>query len=486
MVEAQNKIKQRLKEFKVLEGDSFSVLFDRQTYNIKIISKEPAAKLSSLIEAVDQIPDQDMIWQEIEDILNYFTDVDVSIPQTIQGIEESKKNESSAEAKSLREELPPQKYLNKLAINVSNACNLRCAYCYANQGVYGNPNEFLMSVADVELAVRRFAEKFDYIEHIQFMGGEPSLNPKALAKTVEIFREMTDKGAFKAMPTFGMVSNGVSFTKEFWQVIKEHNMSITFSLDGPKEVHDAQRIDTGGKGSFDRVVANIHQLKEEGLNYDFEATYSRAHLNYGMTLSGLCQWFYETFNLRVLHAPIMFAGSGDAQAMALTSEEQIQALCDVTQWGLGNLLKDQYLMHGFTNRLLENFLNKHRAGRICPAGSGVLTVTAKGDVCPCWMFADEEPFYMGNINKDDFLSVRAAAVLQTMDQYDLLTDPNCQACWIQPLCFGCKGNDWLSTKAINVHPACDSMRKMTEVFLSTFSNVLFEFAKRKQLINKKK
>jgi uncharacterized protein len=153
------------------------------------------------------------------------------------------------------------------------------------------------------------------------------------------------------------------------------------------------------------------------------------------------------------------------QHLALTVDEKIRQLTAVTEWGLENLLQNQYLMHGFTHRLLQSFREKKKKISICPVGNGMLSVSANGDVYPCWMFIDEKPFYMGNVKKDDFLDIRAAAVIKVLNQFDLNTSPECRKCWIQSLCFGCRGSDWHVTGAINNHSECEEKRAMVETFI---------------------
>ena len=433
--------KEIIKNYTVIRNENKAILFQRDGLRLHPIDYQLALQLEALIQRVDDIDDTSSLWDKINEITLLLGSLNIDIPKETKGIKEFEENKA---LNKLLSSMPQVHYLHKMAINVSNACNLRCTYCYANQGVFNTPEEFLMSAEDIELSVRRFAEKFDYIENVQFMGGEPSLNPIALEKTVHVFRALVDEGKLKEMPRhFGMVSNGVNFTQKFHDVVKEHKMGITFSLDGPKEVHDAVRKQPGGQGSYDKVRENIKRIKDLTGQYSFEATFSKQHINCGMSLIDLCQWFFDEFGTRILHAPIMHSTPGSSsEPYALSFEDELEEMCAVTNWGLENLLNGQFLMHSFTSRILESFQTKRRNMRICMAGSGLLTVSTKGDVFPCFMLTDQDPFYMGSIKKDDFLGVRAAAVLKVLDQFDLLNHPECQKCWVQPLCFGCKGGNW--------------------------------------------
>lgn len=457
-------VKKRFKELTVLSNDKLTILYDRDTLNLRPLPSGPGKQLQLLIQSIDALPDDSPVWGQIDKIVNYFTDINVDVPEETEGYKEIKKSEDEAE--EIRTRVDPSRYLHKLAINVTNNCNLACTYCYANKGLYGSPQSALMSQEDMEATIVRFAERFNYIYHVQFMGGEPSLNPWAIERCAEVFKRLADKGNLAGVPTLGMVSNGLKFTPKFWEVVKKHNVSITFSLDGPKEVHDYARVrPKTGKGSYDAVRANIQRARDRGIKTEFEATFSKRHLDCGIGMVDLCQWFFDELQCRVLHAPPMTETEYGTEPLALTVDDKIREYGAGTEWGLENLLKNQMLMPGLSYRFLRSFIKKRKNIHICPAGSGLLSVSTSGDVYPCWMYTDQKPFYMGNVKKDDFLGIRAAAVLDVLNKFDLHSHPECQKCWIQPVCFGCKGGDFLATKTIDKKTECDFMRAMVETFI---------------------
>ncbi|MPN48827.1 hypothetical protein SDC9_196439 [bioreactor metagenome] len=65
--------------------------------------------------------------------------------------------------------------IDTIRINISNACNLACKYCYANGGNYTKPNS-LMSKKVAKDIVTFIKNNLNHIETIFFFGGEPLLN----------------------------------------------------------------------------------------------------------------------------------------------------------------------------------------------------------------------------------------------------------------------------------------------------------------------
>lgn len=460
-------VKQRLKNFKILKDSNRSILFDRETMLLRALKPGLADDLDSLMENLDLLPAGSGAFDKIANIIGYLTTVNLKSPKE----ENAEKPGSEPPQTALTEKLanlPFHRNLPKLAINIANACNLACTYCYANKGVYGTPEKFLMKPELIEATIEKFAERFDYIEKIQFMGGEPSMNPGAIKQTALVFQRLVDEGKLIAPAELGMVSNGLNYSPEFWDVLQKYDCQVTVSLDGPEGIHDTARVQANGSGSYKKIRENVRKALDLGVKVSFEPTFSRAHLNYGMTLIDLCQWFFDEYGHRCLHAPPMSANPYERDSthgLGLTNEEKIREYCSVSEWGLENLSQGRFLMHGFTERILRSFETRVRNTTSCPAGTSQLAVSTKGDVSPCWMFTDEKPFYMGNVKKDDFMGPKAAAVLQAMGEYDLTTHPECRKCWIQPVCFGCRGGDYHATETINGKTDCDYMRAMVETIV---------------------
>ena len=51
-----------------------------------------------------------------------------------------------------------------------------------------------------------------------------------------------------------MVSNGTLIDEKMANLIHMYDIKVTISIDGPEEIHDLNRVDAAGKGSFSRVI----------------------------------------------------------------------------------------------------------------------------------------------------------------------------------------------------------------------------------------
>jgi uncharacterized protein len=81
-----------------------------------------------------------------------------------------------------------------------------------------------------------------------------------------------------------MQTNGTLLDDEWCEFLKENNYLVGISIDGPKHLHDAHRVDKGGKGTFDRVVRGLRLLQEHGVEYNVLMTVNRVNADYPLEI----------------------------------------------------------------------------------------------------------------------------------------------------------------------------------------------------------
>lgn len=443
-------------EYWVLNDGHQGLLFNRATMRLVPIETDTADVLGEVLKALPTLGPSSPGLGVLRQVLGEFDRQ--AIPELLSGLSPPVRASLNA---TRTKRVDAQRYLNKLAINISNDCNLACTYCYANEGLYGNPERSLLHPDEIERIIERFATRFDYIAGVQFMGGEPSLNPAALDRAGNVFERLVKEGRLLGAPAYTAVTNGLSFKQSFLEVCRRLDIELTVSLDGPELVHDAVRVRRGGSGSYNAVRRNIERAIGAGVSVEFEPTFSRAHLRNGMGLVELVEWFYREFGVRTLHAPPMSENRHATADLGLSPQEKIREYCAVTEWGIDNVLdRKLYLMHSYTARILASLESRTKNSHLCPAGVSLLSVSTSGEVSPCWMYTDEPNYAMGHVAEEQLFGDRAKHVLDTIDKWELQNHPECKRCMIQPLCFGCKGGDFHATGTASRRPNCDYMRAM--------------------------
>lgn len=140
-----------------------------------------------------------------------------------------------------------------ISFTITNTCNLRCRMCgqWSEEGYMHQQAKKHLSELGLSDWKRLVCEAADHkVGTILIRGGEPFLFPGI----IELLEYIHSKGMFVAIDT-----NGTRLENYAEDIVRIGNMHLTFSVDGPEEVHDYVR---GVKGSFNKTKANIALLND--------------------------------------------------------------------------------------------------------------------------------------------------------------------------------------------------------------------------------
>jgi len=74
-----------------------------------------------------------------------------------------------------------------------------------------------------------------------------------------------------------MQTNGILLDDEWCEFFRENDFLIGLSLDGPRELHDAYRVDKAGGPTFDRVMKAARLLRKHKVDFNILATVHAAN-----------------------------------------------------------------------------------------------------------------------------------------------------------------------------------------------------------------
>jgi MoaA/NifB/PqqE/SkfB family radical SAM enzyme len=135
-----------------------------------------------------------------------------------------------------------------VSFTVTNTCNLRCRMCgqWSAEGYIKNNAIDRRSHMSIQDWKRLVDEAANYkIRFILIRGGEPFLLPGIM----ELIDHIKSKGIFLSIDT-----NGTVIDRYAADLVRFEGMHITFSVDGPEQIHDTVR---GVAGSFKKTKENI-------------------------------------------------------------------------------------------------------------------------------------------------------------------------------------------------------------------------------------
>jgi len=162
-----------------------------------------------------------------------------------------------------------QPNLETIFMLLTDACNLRCGYCFINgnmpkqcQGTEVMSWDTAKETIDMYFANLR---PTTFHKTIVFYGGEPLLMFPLLERIINYIH--TDYG--KELDEFKigllLITNGTEITEEVADYLTKHpEITICISLDGCEETNDQKRMYADGTGTFQDITAGIERVHLAG------------------------------------------------------------------------------------------------------------------------------------------------------------------------------------------------------------------------------
>lgn len=155
-------------------------------------------------------------------------------------------------------------YPRSFYFHTTDACNLRCTYCYAKAEGEGKNMSVQTACTIIDRILQDIPDDYVYIE---FHGGEPLLLKDHIYEIVR-YGEKKSRSMGKRID-FSIQTNGVLLDREMVEFAKSRNMKIGVSIDGPPELHNRFRKDPKGKGSFESVWKSVTEAEKQGFHCGF-------------------------------------------------------------------------------------------------------------------------------------------------------------------------------------------------------------------------
>ena len=159
--------------------------------------------------------------------------------------------------------MPAVAVLDTVLLKVASRCNLNCGYCYVyNMG--DDAWRFQPKRMD-ETTASRIGEQLGEVYQAQqrpfsvvLHGGEPLLlGGDGLARLLTTLRKFLPQPCGIHLQT-----NGVLLSDGILDLLVEHDVGISISIDGTAAAHDRHRIDHRGAGTHSRVLRAIERVRK--------------------------------------------------------------------------------------------------------------------------------------------------------------------------------------------------------------------------------
>jgi uncharacterized protein len=159
-------------------------------------------------------------------------------------------------------------------------CNLDCKYCFflSKDALYPD-SQFRMGDDVLEAYVKQVIEsQRERHVTIAWQGGEPTLMGLDFYQQAMILVRKYMRPGMTLEHT--IQTNGILMNEEWCEFLRQNNFLVGLSVDGPREMHDAYRVDKGGAPTFEKVMRAARLMQQHKVEFNVLCTVHAANVEH--------------------------------------------------------------------------------------------------------------------------------------------------------------------------------------------------------------
>lgn len=332
--------------------------------------------------------------------------------------------------------------INAIQLNVSEGCNLKCTYCFADRVDERSSLRVLQSRKDqqtmaFETAVKTVAAVTQLARKngndalvIKFFGREPLLNWKVIEQVIDY----CESNRLNFRYHYTITTNGTLFNPLIIKKLKEVDTAIVVSLDGFPE-GNALRVTHAGKETFSAVDRGLQQLREQQVSCCVASVLSDNNFNvlgekflHYLREQSVTQWEVKLAMQNdgmMLYSPRQYA----EKLFALYKQGQEMDIAVTGDW------YDPFVTLFHTTRLPGDEHVQRLAPSSCSATDHQISIEPSGGVFGCRALDAK----LGSV--DDLQGLFQSPQYKHLSMRTYYNVPSCHGCKLEGMCQGvCLGH----------------------------------------------
>ncbi len=323
-----------------------------------------------------------------------------------------------------------------LCLHISHDCNLKCRYCFAEEGEYHGKRAlmpFETGKAALDFLIANSGGRRNL--EVDFFGGEPTLNFQVVKDLVAYGR--AKEKIYDKKFRFTLTTNGVLLNDEIMEFSNREMSNVVLSIDGRQEVNDKMRPFPDGSGSYSLIAPKFQKFADSRgqTGYYVRGTFTHENLDFSKDALHLADMGFQQISVEPVVAP-------QTDCFAIR-EEDLPQLFDEYDRLAAEMVERRKQGKGFCffHFMIDLEGGPCVAKRLSGCGSGTeyLAVTPWGDLYPCHQFVGNEAFLMGTV----WEGVTDTALRDTFKSCNVYSKDKCRTCFAKFYCSGgCAANSF--------------------------------------------
>ena len=334
--------------------------------------------------------------------------------------------------------------VNLLIKPASSRCNLRCRYCFYEDEAQKRTLKD-MGMMTAETAELLLTEAYELVEpggtvSFAFQGGEPTL------AGLGFFRRFTalarERKPLGVRIVFSIQTNGVLLDESWAEFFHQEGFLVGLSLDGFEALHDANRVDARGAGTWKLLVEKVRLLQSYQVETNVLCVVTKACAKKaGRVYRSLRELGFAYLQFIACLDPLGMERGG--MAYSLRPEDYGTFLCQLFDLWYRDWKKGEYC----SIRLFEDYIHillgdGGSTCATCGQCGSYFVIEGDGSVYPCDFYAMDD-WKLGRLREIALAEMAEGEELKRFFSWGLEKPAECGQCRWRTLCNGGCKNDWV-------------------------------------------